>query len=528
MKHSDPLCLAIDLGTSGPKVALLTFYGDVIASAFFPTDLIFTGSGGVEQCPKQWWKGVSSGIHQVLGQSESYRKRVSVMCCTSQWSGTIPVDESLKPLMNCMTWMDSRGAGNIQKLNRSWMRAKGYHPYKMFQWIRKTGGLPGQSGKDPLAHILFIKSSMPEVYQKTRWFLEPKDYLNMKLTGIVASSYDTISLHWLTDNRNPHKINYDSSLIRMCGLSPDYLPPLFPSTSVLGPLKPELCREFGLPDSVRVINGSPDVQSAAVGSGAVLDYQMHLYIGTSSWMTCHVPFKKTALLSGIATLPSALPGKYFVANEQESAGICIDYLRKDLFPAKIASERLRNNHTCDFETLESMAASAPTGSRQLMFTPWLNGERTPVDDHKLRGGFHNISLTNKPEDFIRSVYEGVAYNSRWLMSCVSSLTKRPVGSVHMIGGGALSNIWCQIHADILDCPVIQVKDPKHANLRGAAWIAALAMGELSVSDIGNFVVTGNTYRPNPLDQTLHSDRFQEFKNIYKSNRKIHQRLNHQL
>lgn len=526
MTQTDPLFLAVDLGTSGPKVALLTISGDVIASAFTPVNLIFTGSNGVEQCPDQWWKGVKAGVHNVLSAARSYKSNIVAICCTSQWSGTIPVDEDLKPLMNCMTWMDSRGAGDIQSLNESWLSAKGYHPYKMFQWIRKTGGLPGQSGKDSLAHILYIKSCLPEIYHQTRWFLEPKDYLNMKFSGKVASSYDTISLHWLTDNRRPDKIRYDRALIKMCGLSQEYLPPLFPSTSVLGSLRGDLCREFGLSDHVCVINGSPDVQSAAVGSGAVLDFQMHLYIGTSSWMTCHVPFKKTNLLSGIATLPSALPGKYFVANEQESAGICIDYLRNDLFSARIESERNTRKLLSDFDALEALAEAAPSGSRNLMFTPWLNGERTPVDDHKVRGGFHNISLRNRPEDFIRSVYEGVAYNSRWLMNSVSALTKKPVESIHMIGGGALSKIWCQIHADILNCPIIQVKEPKHANLRGAVWIGALALGELEVSEIGNFVASGETFFPSHTDLALHSERFEEFKNIYKSNRKIHQRLNH--
>ena len=116
------------------------------------------------------------------------------------------------------------------------------------------------------------------------------DYLGMRLTGHVATSYDAITLYWLSDNRDISNIRYDDQLIKLSTIDRAKLPEIKPSNSILGFLRPEIAREWGLRENVQVIIGSPDIHSSAIGSGAVGDYESHLYIGTSSWLTCHVPF----------------------------------------------------------------------------------------------------------------------------------------------------------------------------------------------------------------------------------------------
>src|SRR5262249_29277498 len=161
-------------------------------------------------------------------------------------------------------------------------------------------------------------------------FLEPKDYLNLRLTGRFAASYDSITLHWLTDNRDIRRIAYDDRLLALAGVERDKLPDLKHATDILGPLTPAAAAELGLPRGLPVVAGTTDSQSAAIGSGAVKDYEAHLYVGTSSWISCYVPFKKTDFRSNMASLPSAVPGRYYVANEQECAGVCLTYLRDNL------------------------------------------------------------------------------------------------------------------------------------------------------------------------------------------------------
>jgi xylulokinase len=270
--------------------------------------------------------------------------------------------------------------------------------------------------------------------------------------------------------------------------------------------------------------GTPDVHSAAIGAGAVRDYQANLYLGTSAWLTCHVGRKKTDIVRHMATLPAAIPGRYLVANEQESAGSCIRFLRdKILFPTDALTQ---GPPPADFEqAFDRLATTTAPGSHGLIFTPWLYGERTPLDDQTIRGGFHNLSLTTTRADLARAVLEGVALNARWLLQSVERFIGRPLGTIRMIGGGAASDLWCQIHADVLDRTVEQVADPILANLRGAAWVAAAALGKITLDQMATSVPVAKTYQPDRGNASLYNERFHEFVQLYKHNRRIYKRLN---
>ncbi|WP_345321300.1 FGGY-family carbohydrate kinase [Candidatus Villigracilis proximus] len=180
-----------------------------------------------------------------------------------------------------------------------------------------------------------------------------------------------------------------------------------------------------------------------------------------------------------------------------------------------------------YQLLDQIAERTSAGSDKLIFTPWLYGERTPVDDHLVRGGFHNQSLNTTRAHMVRAVFEGVAYNMRWLLKYVEQFNKRPVTSLNMVGGGAKSNIWCQIHADVLNRSIQQMKDPIETNVRGAALLASAGLGYLKYDEIGTHVKIANTYTPNPDHRKIYDELFAEFIAIYESNRKIHARLNRQ-
>jgi xylulokinase len=340
----------------------------------------------------------------------------------------------------------------------------------------------------------------------------------------MAASFNSIVLHWLTDNRDINKISYNDPLIKISTLDRAKLPPLRPANSVLGALSPELAREWGLREDVQVVMGSPDIHSAAVGSGAVRDYETHLYIGTSSWLTCHVPFKKTDILHSLAALPSAIPGRYLLTDEQEMAGACLQFLRDNII---FHDDELSNGEKPGnaYKLFDRIAERTPAGSERLIFTPWLYGERAPVDDHLVRGGFFNQSLNTTREHMVRAVFEGVAYNSRWLLKYVEQFIKHPVEAINFVGGGAKSGIWCQIHADILNRPIRQMKDPIEVNVRGAALLASAALGYLGYEEIASCVQVANTYSPNPDHRKLYDELFAEFIAIYENNKKICARLN---
>ncbi|MFV8754592.1 xylulokinase [Nannocystaceae bacterium ST9] len=514
--------LAIDLGTSGPKVAVVTLTGKVVAWQNRTTRLVLAEGGAAEQDPEDWWRAIVEATHAVIEQAGLTRDRVAAVAVTCHWAGVVAVNAQGTPLHPAIIWMDSRGARYMPELAGGLVRIEGYGVRKLARWIRLTGGAPSLAGKEPVAHMALLRHEYPEVHRAAAMFLEPKDWLNHRLTGEFVATIDSIAVWWSTDNRDLAKVDYDPVLLERAGLDRAKLPRLVQATDVIGTLTSRAAEQLGLDPSTVVVGGTPDVQSGSVGSGAVRDGEPHLYVGTSSWLSCHVPYKKTDLFHNIASLPSALPGRYFVGNSQETAGACLEWLRDSvLFPA----DALGGTRPDDFwARLEALARSAPAGSGGTLFTPWLYGERCPIADHRIRAGFHRMTLRTTRAELVRSVYEGVAYNMRWLLLHVEKFVGHRLDSIRFIGGGAGSPLWNQIMADVLDREIQQVADPRVCNARGAALLASLALGAIEVDDIPAMVPIARSFAPDPEHRELHARRFAEFLRLYRRNRAIHARL----
>jgi xylulokinase len=319
---------------------------------------------------------------------------------------------------------------------------------------------------------------------------------------------------WLTDNRRLDVLAYDSRLVQRSGVEERRLAPLVPTGSIVGTVRDDVARDLGLPGGVQVVTGVPDLHSATVGAGTVRDFATHLAISTTSWISCPVPFKKTDVLRQIASIPGIVPGGYVIVNNHETAGRCLQWLRDTMFP------------TLSYAELCDLAATAAPGSGNVLFTPWLAGERSPVDDLDARGGFHNVSLTTTSADLARAVLEGVAYNSRWLHEAVERFTKRRLDPIRIFGGGAVSDLWCQVHADVLDRTIERVADPLNCNARGAALLAGMALGAVRADEIDAIVPVERTFTPDPSTRTVYDRLYAEYPGLYKAQKKMFRRLNH--
>jgi xylulokinase len=480
--------------------------------------------GGAEQNPNDWWDALVEAVRALVEQELVPRDRIVAICSNTQGEGTVPVDREGRHLMNAVLWMDARGAKYLKKIAGGLLEIAGYHPLKLLHWIRLTGGAPSLTGKDPAAHMPLIKHEHPDVYRRTYKFLGVVDYLNLRLTGRFVTTPDSIMTSWVTDNRDPDRIVYSEALVKNSGIDRDKFPEIVKCTEVLGRIKPEIAKTLGLSDGVQVVAGAIDTTAAAVGSGAVADYETHLYIGTSSWMAAHVPFKKTDIAASMASLPCAVPGRYLLTALQATAGGNLTFLRDKVLYHK--DELLQEEELPDvYKLMDRIAARTPAGSNGVIATPWIYGERSPVDDRLVRAGIYNISLENSREDIIRAVLEGVALNTRWVMKPVEKFMGRRVERINIVGGGGCSGIWCQIFADVLNRPVRQVKDPIQANARGAAYMAAVGLGLLDFSDVPALTEFQQVYDPTPGHREVYDTLFREFVNIYKQNRKIFHRLN---
>lgn len=516
--------LAIDHGTSGIKAALVSTHGAVVAFEYEKTPITFLPGGGAEQDPEAWWQALIAASRRLMAKGLVSRAAVVAVCVSSTFSSTVAVDRNGMHLMNSITWMDSRGAPYVKKLMGGFPSIEGYNLFRIMRWIPKTAGGPTLSGKDDIAHVLLIRHDFPEIYERTYMFLPSKDYLNLRLTGEFAASYDSMQLFWVTDIRDINNIRYDEKLIRILGIDRAKLPPLKSSIDILGRIRPEVADAIGLSRDVQVVMGSPDHQCACIGSGAVRDYEGHIYIGTSSWVQCIIPFKKTDILHSIASFPTSIPGKYYSANEQDIAGGCLNFLFDNIIYHE--GRLLKSKPPISpFEELDAIARSVPAGSHKLIFTPWLNGERSPVDDNYLRAGLFNVSKTTNQDHIVRAFLEGVAYNTRWNLQYVEKFIGRKMDPINMVGGGAKSDVWCQIFADVLDRTIRQVKDPMQANARGAAFIAAVGLGKITFTDIPRLIEYKASYTPDAANRALYDELFREFVTIYKMNKAMYHRLN---
>ncbi len=369
---TEPIILAVDLGTSGMKVALIRVSGAVLGWESEPVKLILTPDGGAEQSPDEWWAAFLSASGRLLKRLPNAAPQVRAVCCSTQGECTVPVDRDGQALMNCISWMDMRGAPELKEQFKGLVNLTGAGLRNTLRWVRLTGGMPSMSGKDPAAHMLLIRRRFPEVYARTYKFLNVLDYMNLRLTGRFTATFDSILTSWVTDNRDPDKIHYDPGLVQACGVEADKLPEIVPCTAVLGALKADVAAALGLPADVQVVAGAIDNTAAAIGAGAVEDNVLHLYIGTSSWMAAHVPYKKTDIGSSLASVPCAVPGHYLLTALQATAGGNLTYLRDNILFHQ--DELLPEGAVPDmFKALDPIVARTPAGSNGVLYTPWIWG-----------------------------------------------------------------------------------------------------------------------------------------------------------
>jgi len=530
--------LAVDLGTSGLKVGLVSLTGIIAWHEHVPLTTRVDGDAATQDAAR-WWELVRGSARRGLASGAVPPDRVAAVSVTGQWASTVPVDEAGEPVGPCLLWMDTRGRPYSRQVIAG--PVAGYAPAATISWIRRSGGAPSPSGADPIGHIRYLQAaeaasgsgsapgstpgsaprSAPgsEPAPVARWFLEPVDYLSMCFTGTAAASHASMVGAWLTDNRHPGVLRYDPVLVGRSGVDPDRLPPLRGTGTVIGPVRPEVAHQLGLPEGVQVVTGTPDLHSAACGAGAVLDFQAHLAVSTSAWIGAPVPFKKTDAFHQVASVPGLGPGRYLIADNHETGGACLDWV------CGVVPGLVDAGGRPDFTGALSLAARARPGSSGVLFTPWLRGERSPVDDRHARAGFHNLSLTVGRSDLVRAVLEGVAFNNRWLHEAVERFAKRRLDPLRMVGGGAQSDLWCQIHADVMDRTIERVDAPVLANLRGAALIAGMALGAVRPSEVGSLVGVDAVFRPDPARRATYDHLFREFPKLYRSQRGTFARLN---
>jgi len=521
-RPDDDVVLAIDLGTGGPKTAYVALSGEVLDHEHRRVDLQVLPDGGAVEDADEWWTAVVASADALAERAAVSPERIVAVACTGQWGSTIPVDAAGRAAGPCMLWLDQRGRALAGRQLGGRLAVEGYRPRAALEWIRRAGGAPNPDGNDPLGHRLWIQHHEPDVYARTAVFLEPIDYLNMRLCGRVAATQATMTLSWLTDNRRLDVTDYDRTLLRLAGADADRLPPLSPVRSIVGQVGNDVAELLGIRAGTPVVSGLPDLHSATLGSGAVDDFHGHLSISTSAWVGCHTPTKRTSLANQMATVPAGLPGRYVLANNHDCGGVSLEWLRDRI----VAPDDGLGRGEPSLADLDRVAAGVSAGAGGVLFAPWLKGERSPVSDTSMRASFLNVGIDTGRAELVRAVLEGVAHQLRWILDASEKVVRHPLRDLHVVGGGAQSDVWCQIHADVLNRPLHRVAQPLLANVRGAALFAGLVTGRLAADDLGGRARVDRVFSPQPDPVAVHEELHREFVDLTKAQKGMYHRLNH--
>ncbi len=517
--------IAIDVGNSGTKVGLVDQEGEVLAFASGRYETHFLPHGGAEQVPLEWWQVISSGVKQVIKESAVAPTQIVAIGTTSMWAVTVAVDKQGEPLMNAVSWMDSRGGKYNAELVKGFPSIQGYGAGKLYSWLNIIGIPPLLEGNDSLAHILLIKNEFPDIYRHTYKFLEPMDFINMRLTGKANATRNSNTASLLIDSRKKGTSDYAPWALKQTGIDRDKLPDLLPVEGIVGNLQSSIASEWGLSLDTLVITSATDNSVAPIGSGAIGDYEAVAVLGTSGMLVFHCPNKKVDLIHMLGTIPSSLNDRYIIFGDTGNTGKVIDSFLKNLVYGQdgFSIDNLPENV---YDRLNQAAGQIPAGSEGILFLPWYNsGSLAPTADRFLRGGFINMSNSTTRNHLARAMLEGITYNWRWLKESSEAFIKHKFPYWRLTGGGALSDVWAQIMADVIGIPMYQLEDPSNNTLLGIAFLAFNRLGLMSLDEVQNKVRTKRIFEPIRANQEVYDRMYGQFRKCTKQLKPIFHSLN---
>ncbi|MDQ1532766.1 MAG: xylulokinase [Actinomycetota bacterium] len=482
MRSGAPYVLAIDLGTTGVKVAVVD--GDAAirsaAAESFPTK--FTSEGAAEQDAEGWWQAIGRCARAaVAGAGDA--DAIAAVAVTAQYMSVVAIDELGVPLAPVVTWMDTRGGGR--------------HPLRddrdAFGLWSERHGLPPLPNDD-LAHIAVLRAFYPEIAGRVAAFVEPVDALVARLSGRIVATATTAFPLMCTDNREWSRVAYDPELLARAGVDARLLPPIVAGDEPVGSITTAAAEHLGVTGGALVLPGTVDSITSAIGGGALEASRVALVVGTTSVIASHVDAKAADLAHGIASIPSPLPQRYFVMAENGVGGRALEaWLHQVVF----ADDGLATGVVPEdaFARAEAVASAAALGAGGVMYLPWLAGSGAPAPDDYARGGFVGLGLASTRADMTRAVYEGVALNAAWLLGPFGAFTGIDYREITFGGGGARSALWGGILADALGITVHRLAEPQYTNARGTALLAFAVLGRADLASVGERIRIAETYRP---------------------------------
>ena len=495
------LFLGIDVSTTGSKTLLVDRDGVVVGEATTPHPLSTPRPLWSEQQPQDWWQSVTASIRQCLLQARVSGESVSAIGLTGQMHGLVLLDERNNPLRPAILWNDQRCADECDEIRARIGRQR---------LIQITGNEALTGFTAP--KIVWVKNHEPDVFDRSRHVLLPKDFIRFKLTGSLAMDKADGSGTMLFDLE---KRNWSSEVTQALGIPSEWLPPTFEGQQITGEVSSDAAGLTGLRAGTPVVAGGGDQAAQAVGVGSVRPGIVALTLGTSG-----VVFASTesCLIEPEGRLHSfchAVPNRWHLMGVMLSAAGSLQWHRDTLAP------------DASFEDLMTEAAAAPPGSEGLIFLPYLSGERTPYPDPLARAAWVGLTLRHNRAHMTRSLLEGVAFGINDCFELIKAAGLGAIEQVRVSGGGAKSGLWRQILADVLGAELVTVNTSEGAAY-GAAILAGVGFGAWPDVDTAcsNLIRVVERVSPDQNRASLYGRMHDHYKQLYPALKPVFNGLAH--
>ncbi len=495
---SDFALLGIDLGTSSVKVILTSLSGRILAASSREYPINHPAPGFAEQDADAWWQATVAAIHSVIGKTDQ-SVNILAIGLSGQMHGTVMMDDRDQALAPAIIWPDQRSGRQVQEITER---------IGADRLIDITGS-PVATGF-MAASVRWVQQEQPDLWAKVRHLLLPKDYIRFRLTGNYATDASDGSGALLLDVKSRQ---WSGDLLDGLNIAPELLPPVRPSHSNAGTLATAAAKTLKLLPGIPVVTGAADTACSALGTGAVDAGSLLLTISTGGQLVLPISDVAVDRLGRIHTFCSALPSEpgqagWYQMGAMLSAGMALRWLR----------DRILGMGGDDAYTrMTNWAAKAPVGANGLIFLPYLVGERTPHMNPNARGMFYGLTWQHGRDEFVRAVMEGVTFACFDGYQVLAELGARPERII-LAGGGARSELWQQMVADVFGLPV----QPFHAadqSAKGSVLLAGAGIGAFDlVTTARRWASYGDPVEPSLQRHARYQEIFPEFQAVYQRNK----------
>ncbi|MCC8024737.1 MAG: carbohydrate kinase [Clostridium sp.] len=488
--------LAYDCGTTAVKTVVIRMDGTVIGESRADNPLIQMNPGWAEQDPEVLWERICRTTKDVIKKHRISPQNIAGLVFVAHWKNIIPVSKEGQVLHNSIIWMDSRAARQAARLNEA------------------AGCFVG-TGQEYWPRLMWLKETKPEIWDKADKIMGLNTYFKWRATGqfVTEPSDDFIHAY------NPAMQEYYNRVLAAAGLKEDVskFPPVRPAAREVGKTTPQAAAEMGLAPGISVFGGFGDLPAITVGTGCCQKDMAHIYFGTSSWLVNIMEERRENYAPQYFTFNQEFEGALFAL---QTGCFAFDWAVSQFYHEE---RNILGNDI--FEFVDKQLEEIPAGSGDLIATHWLTGELPPLAKNA-KALFLNITSSHDRRHMVHAIMESICYTHRSYMETYEKKTGKKLDSIRVVGGGAGSDMWMQMLADVLQIKVEVPESPRYTGAIGAYYCAMVGLGMIENYDaIYKAVRIEKTFLPRKENAQIYEKVYNVYGKLFPALKDLYSEIN---